>query len=190
MGSMGLFPYFTEIIGKILPLGFRISNFKQDFSICVKDFSLLLTPHSTLKIVTLLDRLFFLIFGWCNTYGTARFKLYKHSRVPYTRHYTSQKIFVACLRALGKVMTSPPLVASKHTCYKLVTSLSTRARSVNALDTCNTRNQLERVFVCIYACIYLITRWECYSPSQNKNNTCSDAISLFSGKEQNHGSRA
>ena len=87
-------------------------------------------------------------------------------------------------------MTSPPLVASKHTCYKLVTSLSTRARNVNALDTCHTRNQLERVFVCIYACIYLITRWECYSRSQNKNNTCSDAISLFSGKEQNHGSRA
>ena len=117
-------------------------------------------------------------------YGTARFKLYKHSRVPYTRHYTSQKIFVACLRALGKVMTSPPLVASKHTCYKLVTSLSTRARNVNALDTCHTRNQLERVFVCIYACIYHITRWECYSRSQNKNNTYSDAISLFSGKEQ------
>ena len=125
-----------------------------------------------------------------NTYGTARFKLYKHSRVPYTRHYTSQKIFVACLRALRKVMTSPPLVASKHTCYKLVTSLSTRARNVNALDTCQTRNQLERVFVCIYACIYLISRWECYSHSQNKNNICSDAISLFSGKEQNHGSRA
>ena len=94
-------------------------------------------------------------------YGTARFKLYKHTRVPYTRHYTSQKIFVACLRALGKVMTSPPLVASKHTCYKLVTSFSTRARNVNALDTCHTRNQLERVFVCIYTCIYLITRWEC-----------------------------
>ena len=124
------------------------------------------------------------------TYGTARFKLYKHTRVPYTRHYTSQKIFVACLPALGKVMTSPPLVASKHTCYKLVTSFSTRTRNVNALDTCHTRNQLERVFVCIYTCIYLITRWECYSRSQNRNNTCSDAISLFSGKEQNHGSRA
>ena len=80
-------------------------------------------------------------------YGTARFKLYKHSRVPYTRHYTSLKIFVACLRALGKVMTSPPLVASKHTSYKLVTSLSTRARNVNALDTCHTRNQLERLFL-------------------------------------------
>ena len=100
--------------------------------------------------------------AWCllifnHTYGTARFKLYKHSRVPYTRHYTSQKIFVACLQALGKVMTSPPLVASKHTCYKLVTSFSTRAHNVNALDTCHTRNQLERVFVCIYTCIYLIT---------------------------------
>ena len=79
-------------------------------------------------------------------YGTARFKLEKHSRVPYTRHYTSLKIFVTCLRALGKVMTSPPLVASNHTCYKLVTSLSTRARNVNALDTCHMRNQLERVF--------------------------------------------
>ena len=56
------------------------------------------------------------------------------------------KKFVVCLRALGKVMTSPPLVASKHTCYKLVTSLSTRARNVIALDTCHTRNQLEHVF--------------------------------------------
>ena len=88
-------------------------------------------------------------------YGTARFKLYKHSLVPYTWHYMSQKIFVACLRALRKVMTSPPLVASKHTCYKLVTSLSTRARNVNALDTCHMRNQLERVFVCIYVRLYL-----------------------------------
>ena len=43
-------------------------------------------------------------------------------------------------------MMSPPLVASKHTCYKLVMSLSTRTRNVNALDTCHTRNQLERVF--------------------------------------------
>ena len=42
---MGLFPYFTEIIGKILLLGFQISDFKQDFSICVQDFSLLLTPR-------------------------------------------------------------------------------------------------------------------------------------------------
>ena len=62
-------------------------------------------------------------------------------RVPYTRHYTAKN----GLRALGKVMTSPPLVASKHTCYKLVTSFSTRARI----------NQLERVFVCIYTCITL-----------------------------------
>ena len=114
--------------------------------------------------------------------------------MPYTRHYTSLKIFVACLRVLGKVMTSPPLVASKHTCYKLVTSLSTRARNVNALDTCHTRNGNWSVYslckVCIYACIYLITHWECCSRSQNKNNTCSDAISLFSGKEQNPGSHA
>ena len=43
--SMGLFPYLTEIIGKILLLGFRILDFKQDFSICVQDFSLLLTPR-------------------------------------------------------------------------------------------------------------------------------------------------
>ena len=116
---------------------------------------------------------------------------FTNTRVCLTRGTTrAQKIFVACPRALGKVMTSPPLVASKHTCYKLVTSFRSRARNVNALDTCHTRNQLERVFVCIYTCIYLITRWECYSHSQNKNNTCSDAISLFSGKEQNHGSRA
>ena len=79
-------------------------------------------------------------------YSTARFKLFKNSRVNYTQHYTSLKIFVACLRALGKVMTSPTLVASKHTCYKLVASLSTRAHNVNALDMCHTRNQLERVF--------------------------------------------
>ena len=54
------------------------------------------------------------------------------------RHYMSLKILIACLRALGKVMTSPPLVESKHTCYKLVTSLSSRARNVNALDTYHT----------------------------------------------------
>ena len=47
----------------------------------------------------------------------------KYSRVNYTQH-TSLR-FVACLRVLRKVMTSPPLVESKHTCYKLVTSLST-----------------------------------------------------------------
>ena len=40
----------------------------------------------------------------------------------------------------------PPLVESKQTCYKLVTSLSTRARNVNALDTCHTHHQLKRVF--------------------------------------------
>ena len=41
--SIGLFPYFMEIIGKILLLGFRILDFKQDFSICIQDFSLLRT---------------------------------------------------------------------------------------------------------------------------------------------------
>ena len=49
------------------------------------------------------------------------------------RHYTSLKIFVASLRALGKVMTSPPLVASKHTCYKLIMSLSTQARTLQKI---------------------------------------------------------
>ena len=84
--------------------------------------------------------------------------------------------------------TSPPLVESKHTCYKLITSLSTRARNVNALDTCHTFNwsMYSLCKVCSYACIYLITltRWECCPHSQNKNNTCSSALSLFSGKEQ------
>ena len=56
-------------------------------------------------------------------YGTARFKLEKNLHVNNTWHYTNLKIFDACLRALGKVMTSPPLVESKHTCYKLVMSL-------------------------------------------------------------------
>ena len=47
MGFMGiLWDYFRIlIIGKILLLGFRISDFKQDFSICVQDFSLLRTPR-------------------------------------------------------------------------------------------------------------------------------------------------
>ena len=47
--SMGLFPYFTEIIGinillGILDLGFK-QDFSSDFSICVQDFSLLRTPR-------------------------------------------------------------------------------------------------------------------------------------------------
>ena len=79
-------------------------------------------------------------------YGTARFKLQKNLRVNYTRHYTSLKIFIACLRALRKVMTSPPLVESKHTCYKVVMSLSTQSHNVNALDMCHMPHQLERVF--------------------------------------------
>ena len=103
----------------------------------------------------------------------------KNWRVNYTWHYTSLKVFVACLRVLGKVMTSPPLVASKHTCYKIVMSLSTRARNVNALDTC--WSVYSPCKVRSYACIYLITHWECCPRSQNKNNTCSGALSLFSG---------
>ena len=35
------------------------------------------------------------------------------------------------------MMMSTSLVASKHTCYKFVTSLSTRAHNVNALNTCH-----------------------------------------------------
>ena len=46
----------------------------------------------------------------------------------------------------GLNVTCHMLMASKHICYKLVTSLSTRARNMNALDMCHTRNQLERVF--------------------------------------------
>ena len=61
-------------------------------------------------------------------------------------YYTSLEIFVACLRALGKVMTSTSLMESKHTCYKLVMGLSTRAYNVNALDMCHMRHQLECVF--------------------------------------------
>ena len=34
----------------------------------------------------------------------------------------------------------------KHTRYKLVMSLSTRAHNMNALDTCHMRHQLECVF--------------------------------------------
>ena len=43
--SMGLFRILRKS-EKILLLGFRISDFKQDFSICVQDFSLLRTPRS------------------------------------------------------------------------------------------------------------------------------------------------
>ena len=82
------------------------------------------------KLLTKTDQSHFVIMKiqlaiYVATYGTARFKLEKNLRVNYTWHYTSLKIFVAYLRALGKVITSPPLVESKHTCYKLVTSLST-----------------------------------------------------------------
>ena len=90
-------------------------------------------------------------------------------------------------------MMSPPLVASKHTCYKLITSLSTRARNVNALDKCRYVPHAQSTGACIPSvrCVFtLITHWECCPHSQNKNNTCSGALSLFSGKEQNPGSYA
>ena len=114
----------------------------------------------------------------------------KNSRVDYTRHYTSLKIFVACLRALGNVMTSPhswrvnTLVISSW--QVLVHELVTWMHSIRATRAIN----WSVYSVCSYACIYLITRWECCPCSQNKNNTCSGALSLFFGEEQNPGSRA
>ena len=72
-------------------------------------------------------------------------------------------------------MTSPPLVASKHTCYKLVTNLSTRARNVNALDHDVPHAQSTSACILplsgVYLRLYLPYR-ECCPRSQNKNNTC------------------
>ena len=43
--------YFTKIIGINILLGISDLGFKQDFSICVQDFSLLRTPRANVNIL-------------------------------------------------------------------------------------------------------------------------------------------